>query len=52
MLCKGRRIKDNEVVFIIRSVQELESILTESLMTFVAREIEFHVLSGEFDGFS
>lgn len=50
MLGKSRRIEDDEIVVASSPVEILKGILAESLVALVAREIQFDVLGGEFDG--
>ena len=50
VLGKSRWVKNNQVIDIIRIVKEFERIITECLMPFIAREVQFHIGIGEFNG--
>ena len=50
VLGKGWWVEDDEVVTLPLCIQEFEGILAESLVTWVAREIELHIATGQFDG--
>ena len=52
MLCKGRRVENDEVVFAIVGIKEFESILAESLVTLVARKVEVDIGIGELNSLS
>lgn len=51
MLCKCRWVKNDEVVLVVGSIEELESILTETLMARVTWEVQLHVGIGQLDCF-
>ena len=51
MFGERRWVKDDEVVGVLRSFQELEGVFGETLMTRVVGEVEVHVSLREFNGF-
>lgn len=52
VLCKSRRVKDDEVIFVAIFLKELEGILTESPVSGVVWEVHVHISVGQFDGFA
>ena len=50
MLSKGRWVEDDEVVFVLDVIEEFEGIDSIGFVARVAREVEFDVFVGEFDG--
>ena len=50
VLGKSRWVENNQVVLSVGGIEELKGILTESLMTLVARKIELYILVGQLDG--
>ena len=50
VLGKGWRIEDDEVILLVMVIEILESILADSLMTCIAREVESDILIGQLDG--
>ena len=50
MLCKCRRIQNDQVIDGIHALKILESILGKCRMTGIAGEIILHSASGEFNG--
>ena len=51
MLSKCWWVENDEVVFVLDVVEEFEGIDSIGFVTRVAREVEFDVFVGEFDGF-
>lgn len=47
---ESRGIEDDEIVFVVRFVQEFEGFFCKGFVTRVAGEVEFHVAVGEFYG--